>query len=79
VQEKIIRLDDLAHCLQYSAIKTPSGVNHHLATIQLLPLVSDRSLMQWTTEIEPDQFVVAIEAAMRASVEGLRKVLGSER
>lgn len=79
VQEKIIRLDDLAHCLQYSAIKTPSGVNHHLATIQLLPLVSDRSLMQWTTEIEPDQFAVAIEAAMRASVEGLRKVLGSER
>jgi hypothetical protein len=78
VQEKIIRLDHQAHCLQYSAIKTPSGVDHHLATIQLTPLDSGRCLMQWTTEIEPEQFAVAIEGAMHASIDGIRAVLASQ-
>jgi len=78
VQEKIIRLDHQEHCLQYSAIKTPSGVDHHLATIELTSLGSNRCRMRWVTEIEPDQFAVAIEQAMNISLDGLRNVLASE-
>jgi len=78
VQEKILLLDNEQHCLQYSAIKTPSGVAHHLANIQLTALGNDRCQLQWTTEIEPDQFAVAIEQAMNVSLEGLRNVLASE-
>ena len=76
VQEKIIRLDHRAHCLQYSAIKTPSGVEHHLATMQLSADADGGTLFCWTTEIAPDQFAVAIEPAMTAALSGLRKVLG---
>ena len=61
VQEKIICLDHQAHCLQYSAIKTPSGVEHHLATIQLSADADGETLFSWTTEIAPEQFAVAIE------------------
>ena len=78
VQEKKLKLDDQNHCLQYSAIKTPSGVDHHLATIQLTALDNNRCQLQWTTEIEPDQFAAAIEQAMNISLDGLRSVLASQ-
>ena len=78
VQEKILKLDHDNHCLQYSAIKTPSGVDHHLATLQLAPLASDRCQLLWATEIEPEQFATAIEQAMEISLDGLREVLASD-
>ncbi|MBT8145217.1 MAG: SRPBCC family protein [Gammaproteobacteria bacterium] len=78
VQEKILKLDHQNHCLQYSAIKTPSGVDHHLAIVQLAPLANDRCRLQWTTEIEPEQFAIAIEQAMKLSLDGLRGVLASD-
>ena len=75
VQERIISLDHQAHRLQYSAIKTPSGVDHHLATIQLSADPEGGTLLHWTTEIAPDHFAVAIKPAMSAALSGLRKVL----
>jgi len=76
VQEKILLLDHEALCLQYSAIKTPSMVAHHLAKIQLEP--SDHGCrIIWTTEIEPDEFAVAVEHGMRISLQGLRGVLAN--
>lgn len=76
VQEKIITLDNQNHCLQYSAIKTPNPLQHHLATIKL----SAHELgchFCWITEIEPDEFSVAIEHGMSVSFEGLKKVLAN--
>lgn len=75
VQERIVSLDHQSHRLQYSAIKTPSGVDHHLATIQLSAGSEGGTQVSWTTEIAPDQFAVAIEPAMSAALSGLRKVL----
>ena len=75
VQERIIRLDHLTHCLQYSAIRTPSGVDHHLATMQLESIGDAQTRLVWTTEIAPDHFAPAIEPAMAASVKGLCAVL----
>ena len=75
VQEKIIRLDHDNYTLQYSAIKTPSPLEHHLATIKLSP-EAEQCRFCWTTEIAPDQFAPAIEQGMAVSFEGLKKVLG---
>lgn len=74
VQERILKLDHGSHCLQYSAIKTPSAVEHHLATIQLSALDSGCQL-SWTTEILPEAFAEAIEQAMAVSVDCLQEVL----
>ena len=76
VQEKILALDHDKLRLQYSAIKTPSMVAHHLATLQLRP-VGGRTEVTWTTEIEPDEFAPAIEHGMRISLQGLQAVLAS--
>ena len=35
IQEKILKNDAENYCLQYSAIKTPNPLEHHLATIKL--------------------------------------------
>ncbi len=79
VQEKILKLDNENHCLQYSAVKTPTPLEHHLATIQL-SASGGGCHFRWSTEIAPDQFSPAIEHGMSVSFEGLKQVLakGSE-
>ncbi len=74
VQEKIILLDNENHCLKYSAIKTPTPLEHHLATIQLAASANG-CYFAWTTEIAPDQFKPAIEHGMRVSFAQLKQVL----
>jgi hypothetical protein len=74
VQERILSLDNENHCLQYSAIKTPTPLEHHLATIKLS--ASEKGChFSWATEIAPDQFSPAIEHGMSVSFEGLKAVL----
>ncbi|MFT4887692.1 MAG: hypothetical protein ACI8V0_001923 [Pseudohongiellaceae bacterium] len=74
VQEKILLCDDENHRLQYSAIKTPSGIEHHLATIQLTA-VGEHCLFSWTTEIQPDEYAPIVEQGMKISIVGLTAVL----
>lgn len=74
VQEKILLVDNENYCLQYSAIKTPTPLEHHLATLELSG--SDKGChFVWTTEIAPDEFSPAIEHGMSVSFEGLKQVL----
>ena len=74
VQERILTLDNENHCLQYSAIKTPTPLGHHLATIKLS--ASEKGChFSWSTEIAPDECSPAIENGMSVSFEGLKKVL----
>lgn len=75
VQERILLCDQENHRLQYSAIKTPSGIEHHLATIQL-SAAGDHCLFSWTTEIQPDEYAPIVEQGMGISIEGLQAVLG---
>ena len=78
VAEKILKVDAASHCLQYSAISTPSGIDHHLATLQLEAAKDDQGcVLHWTTEIEPDAFAPAVEQAMLASLAQLEKVLAA--
>ena len=74
VEERILNLDHENRCLQYSAIKTPTPLQHHLATIQLTEHERGCRFL-WRTEIAPDEFSPAIEQGMRVSFEGLQRVL----
>lgn len=75
VRERILEVDHEAFCLRYSAISTPANIEHHLATIRILPN-GDSCLLQWTTEIAPDQYADTVRGGMQLSIAGLRKVLG---
>ena len=74
VHEKILTNDPQNHKLQYSAIKTPTPLDHHLATIEL-QRSGDNCVFNWTSEIAPEAFGEAIENGMRISFDGLKQVL----
>ena len=76
VHERILLVDEVAHRFQYSAIKTPSMVQHHLATMELSG-EGDSCRLVWTSEIEPDEFADAIRQGMDVSLKGLEAVLAT--
>ncbi len=74
VRERILEVDPDALRLRYSAISTPANVEHHMATIHILPR-GNSCLLRWTTEIAPEQFAETVEGGMRLSIAGLKQVL----
>ncbi|MDD9889949.1 MAG: SRPBCC family protein [Gammaproteobacteria bacterium] len=76
IQEKILINDGENHRLQYSAIKTPNPLEHHLATIELADL-DGKCQFKWTTEIAPERAAPTVEQGMKISLEGLKQVLSN--
>ena len=75
IKERIIKLDNGSMELQYSAVETSTPINHHLATIKIFEVADNESILDWTTEIDPEIFANAIHQGMLISISGLRKVL----
>ncbi len=74
--ERIINCDNSCYELTYSAIKTAIPIDHHLAKIKLSQ-VNNKTVFNWSTEIEPEIFADAIQNGMQESLEGLQRVLDS--
>ena len=74
--ERIISCDNSLYELTYSAIKTAIPIDHHLAKIKLSQ-VNNKTVFNWSTEIEPEIFADAIQNGMQESLEGLQRVLDS--
>ena len=75
ITEKILKQDDVSMTLQYSAIKTPAPIEHHLATMQIASLNEQECMLSWTTEISPDIFADGIHQGMLISIDGIKKVI----
>ena len=75
ITEKILLKDNENMILQYSAIETPAPIEHHLATMKIIPDGDFACLLEWTTEIEPEIFSDSIHQGMLISIEGIKKVL----
>ena len=75
ITEKILKQDDASMTLQYSAIKTPAPIEHHLATMQIASLNEQECMLNWTTEISPDIFADGIHQGMLISIDGIKKVI----
>ena len=75
ITEKILKQDHARMTLQYSAIQTPAPIEHHLATMQVLPLNDRECTLNWTTEISPDIFADGIHQGMLVSIEGIKAVI----
>ena len=75
ITEKILKQDDASMTLQYSAIKTPAPIEHHLATMQISSLNDQECILSWTTEISPDIFADGIHQGMLISIDGIKKVI----
>ena len=75
ITEKILLKDNEHMILQYSAIKTPSPIEHHLATMKIIPDGESACFLEWITEITPEIFADSIHQGMLVSIEGIKKVL----
>ena len=75
ITEKILLKDNEQMILQYSAIETPSPIEHHLATMKIIPDGESACFLEWTTEITPEIFADSIHQGMLVSIEGIKKVL----
>ena len=75
ITEKILKQDDASMTLQYSAIKTPAPIEHHLATMQIASLNEQECMLSWTTEISTDIFADGIHQGMLISIDGIKKVI----
>ena len=75
ITEKILLKDNEQMILQYSAIETPAPIEHHLATMKIIPDNDSKCYLEWTTEIEPEIFADSIHQGMLVSIEGIKKVL----
>ena len=77
ITEEILLNDDQNMTLQYSAIKTPSIIDHHLATMQISSAGEGQATLLWTTEIDPEIFADGVHHGMLISIEGIKKVIES--
>ena len=74
IRERILEVDHNALRPHYSAISTPANIEHHLATICIVP-DGDSCVLQWTTEIAPDQYADTVRGGMQLSLAELLKAL----
>ena len=72
--EEILSCDNDEMKLTYSAIETIAPISHHLATIKLTER-NDKTIFEWSTEIDPPEFSDAIRQGMLASLDKLEEVL----
>ena len=77
VTEKILINDHKNMILQYSAIKTRTPINHHLATMKILPINESSCNLTWITEIDPEIFSEAVHQGMLISIEGIKRVIAT--
>ena len=75
VKERILLLDNESMRLQYSAVETPTPIQHHLATMQISMIDESYCKLEWTTEIEPEVFAEAVHQEMLISIEGIKKII----
>ena len=75
VKERILLLDNESMRLQYSAIETPTPIQHHLATMHISLIDESHCKLEWTTEIEPEVFAEAVHQGMLISLEGIDKII----
>ena len=78
IKERIIELNHETKTLVYSAIETSTPIEHHLATMKVVPKGDNACELEWSTEIEPEIFADAIKQGMQISINGLKSVLASK-
>ena len=54
ITDKILLFDNPTMTLKYSAIATPTPIEHHLATMTVSPVNTLSCQLEWETEIDPE-------------------------
>lgn len=74
VSEEIVRVDESLHRLQYR-VTAGMAVTAHLATVDVIDGEDGRSLVIYSTEVEPDKFGPPIGSSIEAALLQLGRVV----
>lgn len=75
LEEDVVTLDDELRRLQYRVVGGDLPVSHHLGTVDVVAIEPDRSLVVYSTEIEPAELAEAFGPACAQGLSGLRAAL----
>ena len=74
--EEIVTLDDGLRRMQYRAVDGDLPINDHLGTVDVFEIDSARTLVAYSTEIEPPELADAFHTAIEEAVQNLPNFLG---
>jgi hypothetical protein len=80
--ERLETLDNDARQLQYSMLQGPLPVENYLATMQLSPIDSGRTRIEWSSDFEPRGIseadaIEAVRGIYRGGIAGLQARFGA--
>lgn len=78
IKERILKLDDEAMCIEYSAIESPIPLDEHWAAIKLEPREGGCRLI-WETRVQPEQFEKFIVDSMEGCLVRIAEISGSKK
>jgi hypothetical protein len=71
VHEQLKSRDHSARTISYSIVQAPMPLEHHLATITVLP-DGDGSLLVWEYEVRPDEMAAAFGPVYEGSAQAVK-------
>lgn len=71
LEERIVLLDDDQRRLRYQVVGGDLPVEHHLGTVDVLPVDAGRSVVVYSTDVTPEDLAPAFDAAVGEAVAGL--------
>ncbi|MGQ0830959.1 MAG: SRPBCC family protein [Microthrixaceae bacterium] len=74
VHEQLHERDDAARRISYSIVKSPMPLEHHRATISVIP-EGDGARLEWLYEVRPDEMAAAFGPAYEGSAQAVKKRL----
>ncbi len=76
IHEQLMDRDETAHRISYSIVQSPLPLEHHLATITVIPEGSG-SRLEWAYEVLPDEMTAGIAPIYEGSVQAIKQLLES--
>jgi len=74
IHEQLKDRDEAARSISYSIVQSPLPLEHHLATITVVPEGSGARL-EWSYEVRPDDMAAAIGPIYEGSVKAVKQQL----
>lgn len=71
IHEKLVEQDDATRTQSYSIVESPMPVEHHLATLSVVP-DGEGSLFTWAYEVTPDDMAGAFGPIYESSAQTLK-------
>jgi len=77
--EDIVTNDSDRRRLRYRVVGGDLPVTDHLGTVDVLPIAEDRSLVVYSTEVEPADLAAAFDEAIEGGLQNLKIVVEDRR